>query len=128
MQQAALARSDTATPHVGQGTEDNCAGVRSRILMDIECPKKWRNSVQFGTVLAISPRKLSIPSTGRREQSSRTPARLTLGALQLAKPVAEPTEDCFHCLCCDGLSSGAGSGLGKWARVRRCCECGMRTT
>src|SRR5258706_1992219 len=61
-----------ATPHVGQGTEDNCPGVRSRILIDIECDKKHRNSVQFGTVLKISPRKLSILPAGCREQGSRT--------------------------------------------------------
>ena len=61
-----------ATPHVGQGTEDNCSGVRSRILIDIECDKKRRNSVQFGTVLKISPRKLSILPAGCWEQGSRT--------------------------------------------------------
>jgi hypothetical protein len=61
-----------ATPHVGQGTEDNCSGVRSRILIVIECDKKRRNSVQFGTVLKISPRKLSILPAGCREQGSRT--------------------------------------------------------
>src|SRR6266481_2404657 len=56
-----------ATPHVGQGTEDNCSGVRSRILIDIECDMKSRNSIQFGTVLEISPRKLSTLPAGCRE-------------------------------------------------------------
>src|SRR3981189_304841 len=43
-------RCPAATPHVGQGTEDNCAGVRSFILMGTGCLKKCGKAVRFGTL------------------------------------------------------------------------------
>jgi len=118
-------RSPEATPHVGQGTEDNCSGVRSRILIDIECDKKRRNSVQFGTVLKTG----WLMGAGLPH-----PARLTLGDFtrpwtpsQPRNGLPEPPEACFLRLSCEGLSSGDGSGLGKWARVMCCCKCGTPT-
>jgi hypothetical protein len=46
-------RSPGATPQVGQGTEDNCFGVRSVILIRIECDKPDFKVVLFGTSLTI---------------------------------------------------------------------------
>src|SRR2546422_609116 len=43
-------RCPAATPHVGQGTEDNCAGVRSFILIGTGCDKKCRKAIRFGTL------------------------------------------------------------------------------
>jgi hypothetical protein len=43
-------RTLAATPHVGQGTEDNCFSVRSAILIQLWCDKTSRNAVPFGTV------------------------------------------------------------------------------
>ena len=41
-----------AAPHVGQGTEDNCLGVRSVILIRTECDETDRKAVPFGTIRA----------------------------------------------------------------------------
>ena len=44
-------RCPAATPQVGQGTEDNCVGVRSFILMGTGCDKKCGKAIRFGTLL-----------------------------------------------------------------------------
>jgi len=43
-------RCPAATPQVGQGTEDNCAGVRSFILIGTGCDKKCGKAIRFGTL------------------------------------------------------------------------------
>jgi hypothetical protein len=43
-------RSPTATPQVGQGTEESCADVRSFIRMRREYDKKNGKAVRFGTL------------------------------------------------------------------------------
>jgi hypothetical protein len=43
-------RAPAATPQVGQGTETNCFGVRSAILIPLESYKTWRNTVPFETL------------------------------------------------------------------------------
>jgi hypothetical protein len=47
-------RAPAATPHVGQGTEDNCFCVRSAILIRLECGKTSRNTVPFGTLYLLT--------------------------------------------------------------------------
>ena len=41
-----------ATPHVGQGTENNCFAVRLLVLIWIGCDKTSRRTVPFGTLCA----------------------------------------------------------------------------
>ena len=43
-------RCPAATPQVGQGTEDNCAGVRSFILIETGCDKECGKTIRFGTL------------------------------------------------------------------------------
>jgi hypothetical protein len=43
-------RFPAGTPHVGQGTEDNCLGVRSLFLIWIRCAKTSRKTVPFRTI------------------------------------------------------------------------------
>ena len=45
-------RMPAATPHVGQGTENNCFAVRSLVLIWIGCDKTSRRTVPFGTLCA----------------------------------------------------------------------------
>jgi len=44
--------SPGATPHVGQGTENNCFAVRSLFLIWIRCDKTSRKSVPYSTPFA----------------------------------------------------------------------------
>src|SRR5882672_7530289 len=48
-------RSPAATPQVGQGTDDNCSGVRSLIRIRIEYDKIDWKTVRFGTVSGTGP-------------------------------------------------------------------------
>jgi hypothetical protein len=45
-------RSPAATPHVGQGTANNCFAVRSRFLIWIQCPKTNRKTIPYRTLFA----------------------------------------------------------------------------
>jgi hypothetical protein len=47
-------RRPGGTPHVGQGTEENSLGVRSRILTRTGYEKKSSNTVRFGTLRRLS--------------------------------------------------------------------------
>jgi hypothetical protein len=42
-------RFPAVTPHVGQGTEENCSGVRSFILTGTGCDKLFVRAAPFGT-------------------------------------------------------------------------------
>jgi len=42
--------SPAATPHVGQGTEDNCSGVSSFFFIRAGYSKTWRKTIQLGTL------------------------------------------------------------------------------
>jgi hypothetical protein len=41
------------TPHVGQGTEDNCLGVRSLIRIERGYGETVGRTAQFGTLLKV---------------------------------------------------------------------------
>jgi hypothetical protein len=43
-------RFPAATPHVGQGTEDNCLGVSSFFFIRTGYVKTWRKTIQLGTL------------------------------------------------------------------------------
>src|SRR4029077_13789003 len=45
-------RSPRATPHVGQGTENNCFSVRSPFLIWIRCAKTSRKTIPYRTLFA----------------------------------------------------------------------------
>ncbi len=45
-------RMPAATPHVGQGTENNCFAVRLLVLIWIGCDKTSRKTVSFRTLCA----------------------------------------------------------------------------
>src|SRR6266849_296225 len=46
-----------ATPHLGHGTDDNCLGVMSFILIDVGCNKTARKAVRKGTQAIVSQRE-----------------------------------------------------------------------
>src|SRR5713226_3719459 len=56
-------RFPAGTPHVGQGTEDNCLGVRSLIFIWIRCDKTSRKTVPFRTL--CEPASETVDSTGQ---------------------------------------------------------------
>jgi hypothetical protein len=64
--------SPGATPHVGQGTENNCFAVRSLILIWIWCDKTSRKSVPFRTSCAPAIGNCRLPNN--RWQQSLSPA------------------------------------------------------
>jgi hypothetical protein len=43
-------RFPAGTPHVGQGTEDNCVGVRSFMRIWVACYRTRGKAIQFGTL------------------------------------------------------------------------------
>src|SRR6267143_962308 len=43
-------RFPAGTPHVGQGTEDNCVGVRSFMRICVACYRTRGKAIQFGTL------------------------------------------------------------------------------
>jgi hypothetical protein len=45
-------RSPEETPHVGQGTESNCSGVRSLFFIWVQCYKTSRKTIPFRTHFA----------------------------------------------------------------------------
>jgi hypothetical protein len=49
-----------AAPHCGHGTDDNCLGVMSFILIGIGCNKTQRKAVRKGTQATVSCRKVSL--------------------------------------------------------------------
>src|SRR5882762_9456130 len=54
-------RFPAGTPHVGQGTEDNCVGVRSFMRMWVACYRTRGKAIQFGT-LSGKPKRMALPS------------------------------------------------------------------
>src|SRR6266404_1517389 len=48
-------RSPAATPHVGQGTDDNCSGVSSLMRIQRGYDKISWKTVRFGTVSGTEP-------------------------------------------------------------------------
>jgi len=54
-------RFPAGTPHAGQGTENNCLGVRSLILMDKGCDETCEKAIPFGTLLG----KVETPGSHR---------------------------------------------------------------
>src|SRR6266404_9073610 len=48
-------RSPAATPHVGQGTDDNCSGVSSLMRIQRGYDKIGWKTVRFGTVSGTEP-------------------------------------------------------------------------
>jgi hypothetical protein len=62
-------RFPAATPHVGQGTEDNCFAVRSFFFILRRCDKTSRKTVPSRTLCAIAVGNWPQPSYPRAEST-----------------------------------------------------------
>src|SRR5882762_7860430 len=70
-------RFPAGTPHVGQGTEDNCVGVRSFIRIRVACYRTGWKAIQFGTLSGkIADEGLFRQPPVRADEGLKHPSRI----------------------------------------------------
>ena len=83
-------RFPAATPHLGQGTEESCSLVRSRILTQLGCDKTYGKAVRFGTVAGesgnVRDSRQDLTSYKAIPSACDYPTRIATHEIEASKP------------------------------------------